>query len=60
MQTAQEVVSLAKLKQLALSKLKPTSALRTLILSEPEELPKDEARIKVGMFVKMLYAELAG
>jgi hypothetical protein len=32
--------SLVKLKQLALSKLKRTSALRTLILSEPDELPK--------------------
>jgi len=45
-QTAVEVVTLLKLKQLALSKLKPTSILRNMILSEPDELPKDEARIK--------------
>jgi hypothetical protein len=55
-QTAQ--VSMTGLKQLALSKLSPTSPLRTLILSEPDELPKDEACIKSQMFVKILYAEL--
>jgi hypothetical protein len=59
MQTAVEVVSIAKLKALALSKLKPNSTLRNMILSESDELPRDEARIKAQMFVKMLYAELA-
>lgn len=59
MQRAIEAVSIEKLKQLALTKLKTTSALRNLILSEPDYLPKDEARIKVQMFVKMLYAELS-
>jgi hypothetical protein len=58
-QTAIEVVSLVKLKQLALSNLNPQSQLRTLIVSEPDELPKHEARIKVGEFVRMLYAELS-
>jgi hypothetical protein len=56
--TANHVASLVKLKQLAQSKLKPTSTLRRLILSEQDELPNEEARIKMQMFAKMLYSEL--
>jgi len=48
-----------KLKQLAVTRLKPNSMLRNLILSEPDYLPPDEARVKVQLFVKMLYIELA-
>jgi hypothetical protein len=47
------------LKQLAIARLKPTSYLRTLILSEPDILPPEEAKFKAKFFAKLLYMELA-
>ena len=53
------VADLSKLKELAVAKLKQGSQLRDLILSEPDYLPREEARIKARFFAKLLYAELA-
>jgi len=47
------------LKEIAMSRLKLSSALIKLILSEPDYLPTSEARIKYQLFAKLLYAELA-
>jgi len=49
------VVSLVELKQLANNMLPKNSTLRTLILSEPDQLRKKEAVIKMEIFVKLLY-----
>jgi predicted thioredoxin/glutaredoxin len=46
------------LKNLARAKLPPSSALRDLILSEPDYLPDGEVMIKVRMYSKLLYREL--
>jgi len=51
-------VSLVGLKTLAKNLLSGSSSLRTLILSEPDYLPKTEAMAKVEIFVKLLYQEL--
>lgn len=47
------------LKELAVTKLKASSQLRTLILSEPDILPFEEARLKSKFFAKLLYLELS-
>ena len=49
------VVSLVELKQLANNMLPKNSTLRTLILSEPDYLPKEDALVKLEIFVKLLY-----
>jgi hypothetical protein len=54
----QELVSMVELKKLAGTKLPPSSALRDLILSEPDYLPDGEVMIKVRMYSKLLYREL--
>ena len=46
------------LKKLAGTKLPPSSALRNLILSEPDYLPDEEVQIKVRMYSRLLYLEL--
>ena len=51
-------VSLIDLKNLARTMLPSSSALRQLILSEPDYLPADEAMIKAGVYVRLLYHEL--
>lgn len=53
-----DTVDIVELKQLARSKLPTSSALRDLILSEPDCLPEAELLIKVRMYSKMLYREL--
>lgn len=61
MQTSHQVqnlVSIIDLKNLARTMLPTSSALRDLILSEPDYLPNDEVMIKVRMYSKLLYREL--
>jgi hypothetical protein len=54
----QALVSIVDLKNLARLKLPSSSALKDLILSEPDYLPHEEVRIKVRIFVRLLYREL--
>ena len=54
----QDAVSVVGLKNLARSSLPSSSALRELILSEPDYLPKEEVAIKVKMYSKLLYREM--
>ncbi len=49
---------MVELKKLAGTKLPPSSALRDLILSEPDYLPEEEVMIKVRMYSRLLYREL--
>jgi len=51
-------VSLDGLKRLAQKHLKPSSALRNLIMSEPDELPVQELGPKVELYAKLLDHEL--
>jgi len=51
-------VSLVELKALARKLLPKNSILLTLILSEPDSLPKVVALAKVELFVKLLHHEL--
>jgi hypothetical protein len=53
-----ESVSLVELKRLAEKLLPRTSALRMLILSEPDFLQRNVALAKIEIFVKLLYHEL--
>jgi hypothetical protein len=53
-----ESVSLVELKRLAEKLLPRTSALRMLILSEPDFLQRNVALAKIEIFVKLLYYEL--
>ena len=54
----QDAVSVVDLKNLARSSLPSSSALRELILSEPDYLPKEEVALKVKMYSKLLYREM--
>jgi hypothetical protein len=54
----QALVSMVELKKLAGTNLPPSSALRDLILSEPDYLPDGEVMIKVRMYSRLLYREL--
>jgi hypothetical protein len=54
---APELVSIVDLKKLARTKLPSSSALRHLILSEPDILPAEEAAVKAEIFSKLLYRE---
>jgi len=51
-------LSLLELKVIAKNLLPARSVLRSLILSEPDYLPKNEAMAKVDIFIKLLYQEL--
>ena len=51
-------VSVVELKRLARTELPSSSALRALILSEPDYLPDNEVSIKVKMYSTLLYGEL--
>lgn len=53
-----DLVSIVDLKSLARTKLPSSSALRNLILSEPDYLPDEEVKIKVRVYSKLLYREL--
>jgi len=46
-----------ELKSLARTMLPASSALRHLILSEPDFLPAEEAAVKAKIFSKLLYRE---
>ncbi len=50
--------SIVELKRLTKETLPSTSALRGLILSEPDYLPDEEVQIKVRMHSRLLYLEL--
>ena len=56
----QNLVSIIDLKTLARRMLPTSSALRDLILSEPDYLPNDEVMINVRMYSKLLYREVNG
>jgi len=51
-------VSLVELKALARRSLPKNSILQTLILSEPDQLPRVVALAKVEIFVRLLHQEL--
>jgi hypothetical protein len=51
-------VSIAELKRLARESLPASSALRHLILSEPDLLPADEAPVKAKLFSRLLQHEV--
>lgn len=53
-----DVISIIELKKLARTKLPSSSALKDLILSEPDYLPENEVVVKVRMYSKLLYREL--
>jgi hypothetical protein len=55
---ARTLVSILDLKKLARTRLSSSSALRDLILSEPDYLPEEEVLIKVRMYSRLLYREL--
>ena len=55
---AQALVSIVDLKNLARTTLPSSSALRDLILSEPDHVPEDELLIKLRLYSKLLYREL--
>ena len=55
---AWNLVNIVDLKNLARTKLPSSSALRDLILSEPDYLPDEKVRIKVKMYSRLLYREL--
>lgn len=55
---ALQMANLAALKSLALSRLKPNSPLREILMSEPDEISFDEWAIKSKIYLKMLYREL--
>jgi len=52
------IVNMDGLKKLAQKVLDRDSALRMLILSEPDELPRIAALAKIDVFIKLLYREL--
>jgi len=52
------VVNMDGLKKLAQRVLHKDSALRMLILSEPDDLPRIAALAKIDVFLKLLYREL--
>jgi len=60
MQVTEQAVSLVELKRLAQKLLPRTSILRSLILSEPDYLPRQVAVAKIEIFVRLLYQELSG
>jgi len=47
---APELVNIVDLKELARTKLPPSSALRDLILSEPDHVPEDELLVKLKLY----------
>ncbi len=57
LQTTQVLVNMVPLKQLAERILPRKSILRMLVLSEPDYLPRQEALVKIEIFVKLLYQE---
>jgi hypothetical protein len=54
---AESTVSIAEPKNLARKMLPSSSALKHLILSEPDLLPAGEVHAKVSMYSRLLYIE---
>ena len=54
------IVNMDGLKKLAQKVLDGDSALRMLILSEPDELPRIAALAKIDVYIKLLYREIGG
>ncbi len=54
-----DLVSMAELKELA-RQLPPNSTARSIILSEPDKIPKSELQGKLMVFVKLVHKELFG
>ncbi len=54
----EQTISLVELKNLARRLLPSNSTLRMLILSEPDELPRDEGLAKLQIFVRLLHQEV--
>jgi len=57
-QATTDKVSFVQLKHLAMELLPSTSVLRSLILSEPDEVSKAEGLGKLTVYVKLLYSEV--
>jgi hypothetical protein len=53
------MISLVELKRLAQTLLPKSSMLRSIILTEPDYLSRQEAAIKAGIFAKMLGEEIS-
>jgi hypothetical protein len=52
------MASLVELKAAARRLLKPDSALRNLILSEPDYMPREQASAKISVFARLMHHEL--
>jgi len=60
--TAAEIkglINIRRLKTFALANLPRSSILRDLLLSEPDELPKTDFIVKIGLWLKISRRELA-
>lgn len=55
----EQMASLVELKATARKLLKPDSALRNLILSEPDYLPREQASAKISVFARLIQHELS-
>jgi hypothetical protein len=53
-----QTVSIVSLKRLAERTLKDGSQLKSLILSEPDELPREEYLVRAKIYAKLLEQEL--
>jgi hypothetical protein len=53
-------VSTRELKALAVSMLPPTSALRDLIMSDPDTIPNEDVRVKLKVYSRLLHHEMSG
>ena len=58
-ETLSEKLRLKALKELVLKKLPTGSLVRGLILSEPDEIPRDEYVVKFKIWATLLNKELA-
>jgi len=52
-------MNFGELKRLALNLLPRNSILRSLILSEPDSVPKQEGLVKLTIYVKLLHQEIS-
>ena len=59
LENVSDKMRLKNLKDFVMKRLPSNSSLRTLILSEPDELPKEEIAIKVRIWFILLRKELA-
>ncbi len=55
-----ELVSMVDLKALARSMLPAGSALRDLILSEPDTIPNEDVRVRLKVYSRLLHHEMSG